>query len=93
MINIYLSFFVFLCSIITSVLAINIITTNNNIPYNQIWMRPDNNTESDAIVKKRMLDAIQRTCNVVAVFDDRDKVVNMWRENGILCCQVAKGEY
>lgn len=63
------------------------------IPYNQILMRPDNNSESDAVIKKRMLDSIQRTCNVVAVFDDRDKVVNMWRENGILCCQVAKGEY
>lgn len=67
--------------------------TNNNIPYNQIWMRPNNNSESDAVVKKRMLDAIQGTCNVIAVFDDREKVVNMWRENGILCCQVAKGEY
>lgn len=64
-----------------------------DIPASQLWMRPDNNTESDAIVKKRMLDAIQRTCNVIAVFDDREKVVNMWRENGILCCQVAKGEY
>ena len=66
---------------------------NYGIPYNQIWMRPDNNSESDAVVKKRMLVAIQRTCNIVAVFDDREKVVNMWRENGILCCQVAKGEY
>lgn len=66
---------------------------NYGIPYNQIWMRPNGSTESDAIVKKRMLDEIQRNCNVVAVFDDRDKVVNMWRENGILCCQVAKGEY
>lgn len=65
----------------------------NNIPYNQIWMRPDNNSESDAVIKKRMLDSIQGTCNVIAVFDDREKVVNMWRENGILCCQVAKGEY
>lgn len=65
----------------------------NDIPYNQIWMRPNNNTEPDAVVKKRMLDSIQRTCNVIAVFDDREKVVNMWRENGILCCQVAKGEY
>lgn len=63
------------------------------IPYNQIWMRPDNNSESDAVIKKRMLDSIQRTCNIVAVFDDRNKVVDMWRENGILCCQVAKGEY
>lgn len=65
----------------------------NDIPYNQIWMRPNNNTEPDDVLKKRMLDSIQRTCNVVAVFDDREKVVNMWRENGILCCQVAKGEY
>lgn len=63
------------------------------IPYNQILMRPDNNSESDAVIKKRMLDLIQRTCNIVAVFDDKEKVVNMWRENGILCCQVAKGEY
>lgn len=66
---------------------------NYGIPYNQIWMRPDDNKEPDAVIKKRMLDSIQRTCNVIAVFDDRDKVVKMWRENGLLCCQVAKGEY
>lgn len=66
---------------------------NYGIPYNQIWMRPNGSTESDAVVKKRMLDAIQKSNTVIAVFDDREKVVNMWRENGILCCQVAKGEY
>jgi len=27
------------------------------------------------------------------VFDDRDKVVNMWRENGIPCLQVAPGNF
>lgn len=67
--------------------------SENNIPYNQIWMRPDNNKEPDDVLKKRMLDSIVKTCNVIAVFDDRDKVVKMWRENGLLCCQVAKGEY
>lgn len=66
---------------------------NNDIPYCELMMRPCGNEESDAVVKKRMIDAIQRTCNIVAVFDDKEKVVNMWRENGILCCQVAKGEY
>lgn len=66
---------------------------NNDIPYCELMMRPCGNEESDAVVKKRMLDAIKRTCNIVAVFDDKEKVVNMWRENGILCCQVAKGEY
>ena len=66
---------------------------NHGIPFNKLWMRPDGNKESDAVIKKMMLDAIQRTCNVIAVFDDRDKVVDMWRENGLLCCQVAKGGY
>jgi len=30
---------------------------------------------------------------VVAVFDDRDKVVNMWREIGLTCMQVAPGNF
>ncbi len=30
---------------------------------------------------------------IVAVFDDRRKVVNAWRENGIACFQVAEGEF
>lgn len=65
----------------------------NGIDCDELWMRPDGNTEPDAVVKKRMLDAIEMSNAVIAVFDDREKVVNMWRENGILCCQVAKGEY
>ena len=27
------------------------------------------------------------------VFDDRQRVVDMWRRNGIQCCQVAPGDY
>ena len=30
---------------------------------------------------------------LTAVFDDRDKVVQMWRENGVPCFQVAKGDF
>ena len=30
---------------------------------------------------------------IVAVFDDRDRVVQMWRRNGIACFQVAEGEF
>ena len=30
---------------------------------------------------------------VVTVFDDRDKVVNMWREIGLTCMQVAPGNF
>lgn len=28
-----------------------------------------------------------------AVFDDRDRVVKMWRDNGVPCFQVAPGEF
>jgi phosphoglycolate phosphatase-like HAD superfamily hydrolase len=31
--------------------------------------------------------------DVLCVFDDRDKVVKMWRENGIPCFQVNWGEF
>ena len=27
------------------------------------------------------------------VFDDRNKVVNMWRRHGIVCAQVAPGDF
>ena len=30
---------------------------------------------------------------IMCVFDDRDKVVKMWRENGISCFQVAPGNF
>jgi phosphoglycolate phosphatase-like HAD superfamily hydrolase len=30
---------------------------------------------------------------LVAVFDDRQKVVDMWRANGVACFQVAPGEF
>jgi len=31
--------------------------------------------------------------DVMCIFDDRDKVVNMWRENGFTCFQVAPGPF
>ena len=30
---------------------------------------------------------------LVMVFDDRDRVVNMWRRNGVVCAQVAPGDF
>ena len=48
----------------------------------------------DDVLKKEWLD--QETAaghEVMCVFDDRDKVVKMWRENGISCFQVAEGNF
>jgi hypothetical protein len=31
--------------------------------------------------------------DILCIFDDRDKVVKMWRSNGIACFQVAPGDF
>jgi len=31
--------------------------------------------------------------NIIAVFDDRKKVVDMWRREGLTCFQVASGDF
>jgi hypothetical protein len=46
------------------------------------------------VLKKQWLDElILQGHEILCVFDDRDKVVKMWRENGISCFQVAEGSF
>ena len=48
----------------------------------------------DDELKKRWLDQLfTNTDDVHCVFDDRDKVVKMWRDNGLTCFQVAPGNF
>ena len=57
-------------------------------------MRPKGSFTPDDVLKKTWLDEIVANGNqVMCVFDDRDKVVKMWRENGITCFQVAPGDF
>lgn len=65
----------------------------HTVPYHRIHMREDGNYESDFIIKKRMLDLILEKYEVFMVFEDRDRVVQMYRENGLTCLQVADGAY
>lgn len=61
--------------------------------YNLI-MREKGDRRGDQITKKELYENyIKDSYNVLCVFDDRQKVVDMWREQGLLCCQVAKGDY
>lgn len=60
-----------------------------------LFMRKSGDYRPDEIIKKELYEAhIEGKYNVLAVFDDRDKVVNMWRnELGLLCCQVWYGNF
>ena len=65
----------------------------NYIEYDLLVMRPDKDYTPDEDLKRSWLKKLQETEMVCCVFDDRKKVVNMWRKEGLTCFQVAEGEY
>ena len=60
-------------------------------------MRVQGTHTPDDILKLGWLDELEVNGlgknDVMCVFDDRDKVVKMWRESGIPCFQVAPGNF
>ena len=69
--------------------------THNRIPFHKLVMRPHKtmNFIPDDILKKDMLDKHLDIDDVFLVVDDRQKVVDMWREEGLTCMQVDPGEW
>lgn len=59
-----------------------------------MYMRPDGDFRDDAIIKLKLLQKARADgWEPVMAFDDRDRVVKMWRDNGIPCAQVAPGDF
>ena len=70
--------------------------SNNRIPFHSLVMRPHKtmNFIPDEVLKKQMLDdAPFNKDEVLMVVDDRQKVVDMWRDIGLNCFQVAPGDF
>ena len=65
-----------------------------SIPYDNIFLRSDNDYRSDDIIKKEIYEnAIKPNWNVEVVLDDRNRVVKMWRGAGLPCFQVNEGDF
>jgi hypothetical protein len=64
------------------------------MPYNELLMRPNGDNRADDVVKEELFRArIQTRYSVAGVIDDRDRVVKMWRRLGLVCFQVAEGDF
>lgn len=63
--------------------------------YQRLYMRAIHDNRPDNIIKSDIYTRfIKPYFNVVAVWDDRDQVVKMWREeHGLDCFQVAPGNF
>jgi len=64
------------------------------VPFDDIFMRAEGDMRKDSIVKMELFDKhIRHNYDVVAVYDDRDQVVDMWRSIGVDCFQVQPGNF
>lgn len=64
-------------------------------PAPKMVMRPHKDHSPDDALKARWLDEHLAAGGPMPslVFDDRDRMVAMWRARGIVCCQVAPGAF
>lgn len=64
------------------------------IPPKHLYMRSMNDYRDDGVVKFELLEQIRANGFTPTIaFDDRNRVVDMWRANGIICAQVAPGDF
>ena len=68
-----------------------------DVPFDVLKMRPTSRDfmyMPDDQLKQMWLDKLfTNKDDIVCVFDDRQKVVDMWRNNGLTCMQVANGDF
>ena len=69
----------------------------HGVPFSVLKMRPTGGgfkwMKDDKLKQIWLDDLFPNKDDIICVFDDRDKVVNMWRENGLACFQVAPGDF
>lgn len=66
--------------------------TDNEIFFDKLYMRKYKDHRDDSVVKGEIADEILKTHNILGVFDDRQRVVNMWIERGIWVFDVGQGK-
>ena len=64
------------------------------VTYEEVYLRTQNDYRDDDIIKEEILHQIRAEgYDPFLVFDDRDRVVAMWRRNGLRCFQVNPGTF
>lgn len=64
----------------------------NDLQYHSLHMRPAKDMRADTAVKSEMVSDVD-ALRVIGIFEDRQQVVDMWRERGLTVYQVADGKF
>ncbi|HJS19483.1 MAG TPA: HAD family acid phosphatase [Anaerolineales bacterium] len=62
------------------------------VKYHDLLLRKDEDYRSDAVVKREILQTLDKS-KILFVVEDRSRVVEMWRSEGLVCLQPAPGEF
>jgi predicted kinase len=66
----------------------------HEISYDELYMRKNDDNRKDAIIKREIYDEhIKDKYNVRFALDDRNQTVAVWRSLGLVCLQVADGDF
>lgn len=66
----------------------------HGVIWNQMLLRKDGDFRHDSIVKPEMLEQQGIPLERIAfVLEDRNSMVKKWREMGLICMQVAEGDF
>jgi len=64
------------------------------LQFDEMFMRPDGDYRADHCIKEEVLAKIrEKYGEPFIVFEDRKRVVDMWRSNGVHCHQVDDGDF
>ena len=69
--------------------------SDNNCHFDGLKMRKAGDHQPDEKLKAGWLDGLEASDRerIVAVFEDRDRMVTLWRSRGLACFQVAPGNF
>ena len=63
----------------------------NNIPVRLFGMRKEGDMREDSIIKEELYnEGVKGKYNVLCVFDDRPRVIRMWKKLGLMVCDVSR---
>lgn len=64
----------------------------HGVQYHELLLRKDEDYRPDTVIKREFLQSIDKS-SVLFVVEDRNRVVEMWRSEGLVCLQPAPGEF
>lgn len=68
--------------------------SKHDVRWDYLYMRKVHDMRPDQVIKLEIYqNFIKEEFKVIFVLDDRSKVVNMWRDQGLVCLQCAVGDF